>query len=182
MRLFDVPVDFTVRLHPYLLDASVAEGGERIAERLHARYPSADLDQMFDRVEAAARESGLELDARKQAFTFPTIKAHTLLRLAATRDVQLQVAYALFRTHFVEAGNVADRDTLVRVAAECGLDAELAATTLADPRALEQTRLEAAHLAESGVRGVPFFLLGGKLAVSGAQPVPTLMQAMRQFV
>ena len=95
--------------------------------------------------------------------------------------MQLSVANALFRTHFVEAGNVADTATLLRIAGECGMDVELAASTLGNERALTQTRVEAAHLAESGVRGVPFFLFGGKLPMSGAQPVPALMQAMRQF-
>jgi predicted DsbA family dithiol-disulfide isomerase len=181
MRLFDVPVDFTVRFHPYLLDASVAEAGESIADRLRARYRGANADEMFDRVNAAARECGLDLDVRRQPMTYPTVKAHTLLRLAAVHDVQPAVADALFRTHFVEAGNIADTDTLVRIATECGMDVELAASTIVNERALAQTRTEAAHLADSGVRGVPFFLFGGKLAVSGAQPVPALMQAMRQF-
>jgi predicted DsbA family dithiol-disulfide isomerase len=181
MRLFDVPVDFSVRFHPYLLDASVPEEGESVAERLRARYRGADLDAMLDRVGAAARESGLDLDVRRQTKTYPTLKAHTLLRLAAVHDVQLPVANALFRTHFLEAGNVADTATLLRIAGDCGMDVELAASTLANDRAIAQTRAEAAHLAESGVRGVPFFLFGGKLPLSGAQPVPALMQAMRQF-
>lgn len=181
MRLFDAPVDFTVRFHPYFLDPSVAEAGESIAHRIRARYRGADADQMFDRVNAAARSCGLDLDVRRQPTTYPTLKAHTLLRLAAVHDVQLPVARALFRTHFVEAGNIADVATLERIAGECGMDVELATSTLANARALEQTRSEATHLADSGVRGVPFFLFGGKLAVSGAQPVPALMQAMRQF-
>jgi predicted DsbA family dithiol-disulfide isomerase len=181
MRLFDVPVDFTLRFHPYLLDASVPESGERIADRIRARYQGADPEPMFDRVNEAARESGLDLDVRRQPTTYPTLKAHTLLRLAAVHDVQLAVAHALFRTHFMEAGNVSDNAALVRIAADCGMDAELAASAIASERALAQTKAEAAHLADSGVRGVPFFLFGGKLAVSGAQPVPALMQAMRQF-
>jgi len=181
MRLFDVPVDFTVRFHPYLLDASVPEAGESVAERLRARYRGVDLDVMFDRVSAAAKESGLDLDVRRQPNTYPTVKAHALLRLAVVHDVQLPVANALFRTHFLEAGNVAETATLLRIAGECGMDVELAASTLANDRALAQTHAEAAHLAESGVRGVPFFLFGGKLPLSGAQPVPALMQAMRQF-
>lgn len=180
MRLFDVPVDYTVRFHPYFLDAAVPEEGESIAERLRTRYRGANVDEMFARVNEAARETGLELDVRRQTKTYPTLKAHTLLRLAAVHDVQPQVAHALFREHFVEAGNIADTATLVRIGSSCGMDAELLVSMLASPNALAQTRAEAAHLADSGIRGVPFFLLGSKLGVSGAQPVPAIMQALRQ--
>jgi predicted DsbA family dithiol-disulfide isomerase len=35
---------------------------------------------------------------------------------------------------------------------------------------------------ELGVTGVPFFIFGGKLAVSGAQPPDVLAQAMAEAV
>jgi len=181
IRLFDAPVDCTLRFHPYLLDATVPEEGQLVAERLRDRY-RADPEQMFDRVTDAAREGGHALDARKQTRTYPTVKAHTLLRLAVAHAAQHTVARELFRTHFDEGGNIADTDTLVTIGSRAGLDTQLVTTTLTNPNALAQTRAEAAHLAESGIRGVPFFLFGGKLAVSGAQAVPSLMQAMRQVI
>lgn len=180
MRLFDVPVEYTVRFHPYFLDATVPEGGELIADRLRARYRGANVDEMFARVNDAARESGLDLDVRRQTKTYPTLKAHTLLRIAAIHDVQAKVALALFREHFDEAGNIADTATLVRIGTSCGIDAELLVSMLGNANTLAQTRAEAAQLADSGIRGVPFFLLGSKLGVSGAQPVPAIMQALRQ--
>ena len=36
--------------------------------------------------------------------------------------------------------------------------------------------------AEYGIRGVPFFLLNGRLAVSGGQPVETFAAALTQAV
>lgn len=180
MRLFDVPVDYTVRFHPYFLDSSVPEEGELIADRLRARYRGTNVDEMFDRVNAAAKESGLALDVRRQQRSYPTLKAHTLLRVAAIHDVQEKVARALFREHFDEAGNIADTATLVRIGVAFGIDEALLLSMLTNPNSLAQTRTEAAHLADSGIRGVPFFLLGSKLGVSGAQPVPAMMQALRQ--
>ena len=181
MRLFDAPVDYTLRFHPYLLDASVPDEGEFIAERIRARYRT-DPEAMFDRVNEAARESSLDLDIRKQPRTYPTVKAHTLLRLAVAHDAQLAVAHALFRTHFVDAGNIADPATLVAIGTGAGLDAEFVTSALSNENALAQTRSEAARLAEGGIRGVPFFLFGGKVTVSGAQTAPSLMQAMRQVI
>ena len=104
------------------------------------------------------------------------------MRLAVAHDAQLAVAHALFRTHFGDAGNIADLATLVAIGTGAGLDAEFVASALSNENALAQTRSEAARLAEGGIRGVPFFLFGGKVTVSGAQTAPSLMQAMRQVI
>jgi len=45
---------------------------------------------------------------------------------------------------------------------------------------LELTREEAISAAQGGIRGVPFFIFDGRLAVSGAQSVSVLQAAIRQ--
>ncbi len=181
IRLFDIPVEFTLRFHPFLLDAAVPEAGLPVAERLQSLFGT-EPDPHFDRVNAAAHESGLALDARRQPNTYPTVKAHTLIRLASAHGAQLRVVESLFFVHFVEAGNIASNATLVRIGAEAGLDPVDVAAAIGNERALDETRAHAVRLVDSGVTGVPFFLLGSKLAVSGAQTVPTFMQALRQVV
>ncbi len=180
MRLVDRPLRFSLRFHPYLLDPSVSEAGVNGAARLRKKY-GVNTKSMLAQVEEAARDSNLSLDLSRQKKIYPTVRAHTLLRAAAKANAQHEVARALFETHFVEAGNINDVGTLLRVGVKAGLDGDRLRTELTNPAALAQTLSEANHLAESGISGVPFLLVAGRKAISGAQSVPALMQAMPDF-
>ena len=73
-----------------------------------------------------------------------------------------------------------DRETLVAVAADAGYDADdarrfLASDELADAIAGADERARAL-----GVSGVPFFVFGGKTALSGAHEPETLLDAIAQ--
>src|SRR5436190_20748908 len=100
-----------VTYHPFLLRPDAPDSGADLHEELRRKY-GADPQQLFARVEAAARESGLELDLSKQRLTYPTVRAHTLLRHAKAKGTQQALAKALFEAHFVAAHNIADLDGL----------------------------------------------------------------------
>ena len=51
---------------------------------------------------------------------------------------------------------------------------------LDSPEARETAALEDERARELGVSGVPFFIFNGRLAVSGAHPAETLLQAMTE--
>ena len=51
---------------------------------------------------------------------------------------------------------------------------------LADPHARAAIEREDRRAREMGVQGVPFFIVEGKLAVSGAQGAEALLAAIRQ--
>jgi predicted DsbA family dithiol-disulfide isomerase len=71
-----------------------------------------------------------------------------------------------------------DPATLVRLASEAGLDADEVRATLASNAYAREVREEESDAAELGIHGVPFFVLGGKYAVSGAQPAETMRLAL----
>jgi predicted DsbA family dithiol-disulfide isomerase len=169
-------VEATITFHPFLLDPDAPPAGEDLRERLRRKY--GDPEPMFRRVEALARESGLELDFDNVRRSAPTAKAHTLLRHAIGKGTQPALADALFVAYFVEGRDIGDDDVLVGLAAKHGFSEDEARALVGDPRELEATRREAAHAAAEGIRGVPFFVFGGKLAVSGAQPVEVFRSAI----
>jgi predicted DsbA family dithiol-disulfide isomerase len=170
-----------VTYHPYLLRPDTPATGADIHEELRRKY-GADPQRLFARVEAAARESDIELDLSKQRFTYPTVAAHTLLRHAKAKGTQRALAKALFEAHFVDALNVADPDVLERIGTVHGFTPDEVHALLHDPRELEQTRREAQQATRSGVDGVPFFSFGGQKAVAGAQPERVLEQVLRELI
>lgn len=175
------PLSVDVAYHPFLLDPSTPPEGVVIADMLRQKY-GADPRAMWDRVEGIARDVGLELDLEKQKLMVPTARAHTLLRHAQAKGTQAELARALFVAYFVDAKNVADEAVLLELAAAHGFSEEEALSLISDPKELADTRAEAAEATRLGIRGVPFFVFDGELALSGAQPAEAFRQVIDQVL
>jgi predicted DsbA family dithiol-disulfide isomerase len=109
-----------------------------------------------------------------------TLDAHGLIGLAEKQGVQDAVVEALFRAYFTEGRDISDRQTLLDVAAEAGLDRQQAEAVLNGDDGLEAIKGADALARRFGVEGVPFFLVNGRLALFGAQQPDTLLEAFRQ--
>jgi predicted DsbA family dithiol-disulfide isomerase len=165
--------------HPFFLDPNVPPAGVSIPDMLRKKY-GADPRQLWARVESAARESGLALDLSLQPLMYPTAAPHTLLRHAEGKGTQRALASELFRAYFQDAANISDPAVLADIAERHGFTRAEALALLNAPEELELTREAAISAAQGGIRGVPFFIFGGRLAVSGAQSVSVLQAAIRQ--
>lgn len=168
-----------VTLHTFMLRPDTPREGINLAEELRAKY-GGDPKAMFERVESAARESGIALDFSKQPRTYPTQWAHTLLRHAKAKGTQGALSRALFVAHFQEGRNIADADFLRGLAVAHGFTDAEAMKLLEDPNERALTEREADEARERGIRGVPFFVFNEKFAVSGAQPEAVLREAIQR--
>jgi predicted DsbA family dithiol-disulfide isomerase len=86
----------------------------------------------------------------------------------------------LFRAYFTEGRNVGDHATLAALAAEVGLAAEDAERTLATGEFAADVRRDVDEALQLGINGVPFFVFGGRYAVSGAQDVEVFLDVLRR--
>lgn len=168
-----------VTYHPFFLDPTVPAEGVSIPEMLRKKY-GADPRQLWARAEAAARASGLALDLSHQPKMYPTVAAHTLVRHAEAKGTQAALARALFRAYFLDALNISDSAVLARIAEPHGFSQAETLELVGAAAELELTREAAISAAQGGIRGVPFFVFEGRLAVSGAQSVEVLQAAIRQ--
>lgn len=172
-------VSAEVCYHPFFLDPTTPQQGISVPDMLRRKY-GVDPKQLWGRAEAAARESGLTLDLSLQGMQYPTAAAHTLLRHAHAKGTQPALARALFEANFQQAQNIADESVLATIAERHGFERSEALELATAPAELELTREEASSAAQGGIRGVPFFIFDGRLAVSGAQRVEVLQGAMRE--
>jgi predicted DsbA family dithiol-disulfide isomerase len=168
-----------VTYHPFFLDATVPPEGVSIPQMLRKKY-GVDPKQLWSRAEAAARESGITLDLSQQPMMYRTAAAHTLMRHAEAKGTQRALAAALFRKYFLDAANIADPAILADVAAQHGFTRQEALELSTSETELELSSEAAISAAQGGIRGVPFFVFDGKLAISGAQSVSVLQAAVRQ--
>jgi predicted DsbA family dithiol-disulfide isomerase len=128
---------------------------------------------------ALAADAGLEYrpDLAQLGNTFD---AHRVLHAARAAGLQGQAKERLLRGYFTEGRKLTDRDTLVELVADAGLDADVARTALADGSFAEEVRDDEREAAAIGITGVPFFVLNRRYAVSGAQPSDLLLQAFER--
>ena len=67
---------------------------------------------------------------------------------------------------------------VITAAVDCGMDGNLVRSLLASDADVDRIESEAESAKEAGIDGVPCFIFGGVLAVSGAQDPATLADAM----
>ena len=173
----DVKVD--VENHPFYLDPNTPPEGYDVAEMLRSKY-GRDPKTIWARDEGEAKTSGIDLDLSQQPRTFPTQKAHTLIRLARPKGTQHALANAIAAAYFLEHRQVNEPEVLAEIATQFGFTREEALSDIADPRELEESHELAIAAAQQGIQGVPFFIFGGRFAMSGAQPEEVFDMAFKK--
>lgn len=135
--------------------------------------------QMTAHVTGVAKEVGLNYDFDK-AVVANSFDAHRVSHLAKEHGVQDALEEALFKAYFTDGKNTADHQVLTDLAVSVGLNAEEVRQVLATNAYADEVNHDIYQAQQVGVRGVPFFVLGGKYAVSGAQPTETFLGALNQ--
>ena len=149
-------------------------------EEALARKYRVSLEQahaMNARVVDAAAGEGLpyRLDIAKRGNTFD---AHRLIHLAASEGLQVAMKERLMAAYFLEGRAIGDRETLVELAAELGIDRERARAALEAGEFADDVRADEREAAELGINGVPFFVINRRYGVSGAQAPETMLKAL----
>jgi predicted DsbA family dithiol-disulfide isomerase len=179
---FGHPDAVSVRWHAFELDPGAQRqvSGDNAA-RLAQKYGKTrdEALAMIRHVEQTAAKDGLDLHL-VTARSGNTFDGHRLLRLATDRGVQAAVKERFMRGYMTDGEAIGDHAALTRMAAEAGLDPVEAAQVLESDRYAKDVREDEAAARTMGVTGVPFFVLGGKYAVSGAQSPDVMLRALEQ--
>jgi len=170
--------EVVVRWLPYQLNPDMPrEGIERRAYRT-AKFGSWERSLDLDaKLAAVGAGEGIALNFDRMERTPNTFDAHRLIRLAGERGVQDAVVEALFRAYFTDGSDIGDRKVLLDVAAGAGLDRERAEAELDSDDSAAAIRTEEAEARRLGVEGVPFFVLNGELALTGAREPEAFLAA-----
>ena len=126
-----------------------------------------------------AKKVGLTYNMDK-AVVANSFDAHRFLHFAKEHGVQNEAKEQLLKAYFTEGLNTADHDTLIQLGTEIGLDAKELKALLDSDLYADKVRQDIYEAQQVGVRGVPFFVLNEKYAVSGAQESDLFLQALNQ--
>jgi len=134
---------------------------------------------MQNNVTQIAKEIGLDFDFGK-AVVANSFNAHRLIQLAKTKGLGNEIEEQLFKAHFTEGKNIDDKETLVQTGMAIGLDEKEIKEMLASDAFAKEVNQDEMQAQSIGVRGVPFFVLNNKYAVSGAQSPDTFLEVLNQ--
>lgn len=169
--------DLEVVWRAFQLYPQMPAAGMPREEFLTRRFGGAvDTTEIYRRVSEEAAAAGLDLDFAGIKRAPNTFLGHRLLSWAESSGRQHELAEQLFHAYFVEGRDIGDAGVLAAIAGAAGLDADAAAAMLAGDAQAAQVEEELALAEAVGVTGVPFFVLAGRFAIPGAQPVDVMAQ------
>ena len=172
------------RWHPFQLQPDMPPD-TRWMDFAPAKFGGAErMKSAFSHVVSAGAESGITFDFERMPYAPNTMDAHRLIlwtQDTAGTEQAFALAHALYKAYFVDARHIGDLSVLADIAGEVGIDRSAASAHLATTKGRAVVTASQAEAERLGVTGVPFFVLGGKYAMSGAQPVDVFVRALVQL-
>lgn len=182
------------------LEQGIKDSGKQVAVEYHSYqlYPEASssapgtyieslatmkrseegaIREMVNNVSEVGATEGLTMNWEK-AQHVNTFQAHQFVYAAKAHgntpeeaaELGAKAFERLYLAHFTDGVNVADTDTLLEIAEEMGLDVEQVESELESGEHANAVRGDIRDARSLGIQGVPFFVVGGKFGISGAQP------------
>ncbi len=171
---------FAITWLPYELNPEMPVAGMDRTQYLDAKFGPGKRKEIEVRLSEAALESGVTFNWGKVAKSVNTRLAHMLVAAASTVQRGSEMKAALFKAYWQDGRDIGDVETLVAIAVEQGFDEQAARDQLASDELRETVIGLENRMREIGVTGVPFFIVDGKLALSGAQPPDVWAQVFQQ--
>lgn len=127
-------------------------------------------DEAKDRIRQVAMMASRDgLNFKEELFHVSTFDAHRLGHLARKKGIGASFTEAMYRSYFVEGLDISSKDVLLSIAEEAGIPYDEAKKVLEGSEYSSEVKKDQKDAGDYGITGVPFFVIDGKYALSGAQ-------------
>ncbi|MBV1699654.1 MAG: DsbA family oxidoreductase [Hyphomicrobiales bacterium] len=170
-----------INWRPYFLNPWIPREGIDRQTYLETKFGSAERYAVIaERVAAAAAMEGL-LYATDAINRQPnTLDCHRLILWSRSATDPGRMKQRLMELYFSEGADLTDPNTLIQAAADCGMDGDLVRRLLASDADVDRVEADANAAKEAGIDGVPCFIFGGSVIVTGAQSPEYLANAIER--
>jgi predicted DsbA family dithiol-disulfide isomerase len=176
-------IDVRINWRPYFLNDWIPREGIDRQTYLETKFGSVErYGVIAERVAAAAAMEGLTYAPDKISRQPNTLDCHRIILWSRSASEPGRVKQRLMELYFAEGADLTDPNVLVDAAAECGMDADLVRRLLASDADGDRIEGEANGAKEAGIDGVPCFIFGGSVIVTGAQSPEYLANAIERTV
>ncbi len=175
----DIAVDINWR--PYFLNPWIPREGIDRQTYLEAKFGSVERYRVIaERVATAAAMEGLTYAVDKISRQPNTLDCHRLILWSRSATDPGCMKQRLMDLYFSEGADLSDPKTLIQAAIDCGMDGNLVRRLLASDADVDRVEGEANSAKEAGIDGVPCFVFGGSVIVTGAQSPEYLASAIER--
>jgi predicted DsbA family dithiol-disulfide isomerase len=180
----DLATSTAVSWRPFELNLDMPPEGIARADYRARKFGAAKSAQLDAQMMETGAELGIKFDFVKQARTPSTRLAHRLIWGAGQQGVAAQNALVdrLFAGYFEQGQDIGRREVLETMAKDAGLDAKTTKVALDEETSLSAVIALEEWGVNAGIQGVPFFILAGKYAISGAQPADMWVRSLPEIV
>ena len=170
-----------IRWRAFLLQPDLpAEGVDTMAFFAKKFGGEAKVKQMFDHVAAIGKTEGLDFRFDKMTRASNTKLAHRLVALARARGQENPAVDVFFKGQFELGSDMGKLDVLLELLDGAGVVTEGMREAIAQGEGIAEVDADFLLARRRGVTGVPFFVAGNKVAMSGAQPPAAFVQLFQQ--
>ena len=177
----DVKIDYRAfELDPTAPREVTTTTPERFAMKYRLSLPEAEAQ--IEHISALGREEGIDFRYATTRYS-NTFDAHRIMKLAEAEcdyATLMKLNHLLFDAYFTRNLVLADREVLLSVAGEAGMDKEQVTAMLDTDRFADDVRFDEREAQMRGVRGVPYMVFNGEFAVPGALSLDAMKEALRR--
>jgi predicted DsbA family dithiol-disulfide isomerase len=175
----DVTVNINWRAY-FLNDWIPREGIER-ATYLETKFGSPERYAVIaERIAAAAAMEGLVYNPDRISRQPNTLDCHRLILWSRSATDPARMKQRLMELYFAEGADLSDPKVLIQAAVDCGMDGDLVRRLLASEADIDRIEADANSAKEAGIDGVPCFIFGSSVIVTGAQSPEYLASAIER--
>ena len=177
----EVAVELTYK--PFELNPDMPAEGEPAVQHLMRKYGRTAAEVADGKATQIARGQaiGFMFDLEKRTHFYNTFDAHRLLMWALQEGKQVALKKILLQAYFTDGQNPSDRDTLIDLAEQAGLDGAAAHQVLASGAFGKEVREVQAFYRDHGIQSVPALVVNGRHLVAGSQSIAYYEQMLRQM-
>ena len=183
MTQLDDQISFEVNWKPYELHPEIPKEGFDKKEYYKIKFgESSGSNDKFNFISEEGKKVGLEFNFKKSKNLPNTFLAHRLLWLCRSKDMQDDIAEALFYAYFTDGRDVGNEDELIEISSENGLNKQEIKDFFQSNIGHEEVLREENRAREMNIFPVPTYIFNKKYLLVGGQESDTFKAYMEKVI
>ena len=183
MTQLDDDISFDINWKPYELHPEIPKEGFDKKEYYKIKFgESSGSSDRFNFITEEAKKVGLEFNFKKSKNLPNTFLAHRLLWFCRSKNKQHVLAEALFHAYFSDGRDVGDKDELIEISSENGLNREEIKEFFQTNIGHEEVLREENRAREMNIFSVPTYIFNKKYLLVGGQESDTFKAYIKKVI
>jgi predicted DsbA family dithiol-disulfide isomerase len=174
-------VEVSINWRAYFLNPWIPREGIDRQTYLETKFGSPERYAVIaERISSAAAMEGLVYNPDKISRQPNTLDCHRLILWSRSATDPARMKQRLMELYFAEGADLSDPKVLIGAAVDVGMEGDLVRRLLASDADVDRVEGDALAAKEAGIDGVPCFVFGSSVIVTGAQSPEYLASAIER--